>query len=186
MSHLYLGGVAFGVTLLVASFLLGGKDVHAGAHVDSAPGLGWAPIGSLRFWVFLCTFGGGAGYALTVLGSSELEAGVGAIASHGCGSRVTLAVGIMQSQAHVVERVERHRQRQDLRSWARPARCCLPIAAGKPGKVPRRDQRPHRRFRRVSRCRRRCAELAGWVVERADRGRTAGLQRVARSGKHEL
>src|SRR5277367_757258 len=94
MSHLYLGGVAFGVTLLVASFLLGGKDVHAGHSADSAAGLGWAPIGSLRFWVFLCTFGGGAGYALTVLGSSELEAGAGALVT----GWVTgaLAVGIIR------------------------------------------------------------------------------------------
>ncbi len=94
MSHLYLGGIAFGVTLLVASFLLGGKDAHVGHHADSAPGFGWAPIGSLRFWVFLCTFGGGAGYALTLLGSSELEAGIGALATGWVAG--TLAVGIIR------------------------------------------------------------------------------------------
>ena len=86
MNHLFLGAVAFGVTLLVASFLLGGKDTgHGGGgghgHGDSAPGFGWAPFGSLRFWVFLFAFGGGAGLALQALGSSELEASLGALAT---------------------------------------------------------------------------------------------------------
>lgn len=84
MSHIYLGAVAFGVTLLLASFLLGGKDTdHSGenhSHGDSAAGLGWAPIGSLRFWVFLFAFGGGAGLALTQLGSGELATAGGALA----------------------------------------------------------------------------------------------------------
>jgi len=80
LTHIYLGAVAFGVTLLVASLFLGGKDIgHGGGgahdgHVGSGPGLGWAPITSLRFWVFLLTFGGGVGLALTALGSSELLA----------------------------------------------------------------------------------------------------------------
>src|SRR5690348_3492855 len=61
LSHIYLGAVAFGVTLLVASlFLHGGKDIHHG-H-DSADALGWAPVTSLRFWVFFFAFGGGTGY----------------------------------------------------------------------------------------------------------------------------
>ena len=83
MQNLYLGAVAFGVTLLAASFLLGGKDTdhgdgdHAdGGHADL--GLAWAPFGSLRFRVFFFTFGGGAGFALTKLGSSAVIAGVGA------------------------------------------------------------------------------------------------------------
>jgi hypothetical protein len=82
LQHIYLGAVAFGVTLLVASFLLGGKDTDHGdggdheAHADF--GLAWAPFGSLRFWVFFFSFGGGAGFALTKLGSSALVAGIGA------------------------------------------------------------------------------------------------------------
>jgi hypothetical protein len=77
VQNIYLGAVAFGVTLLVASFLLGGKDTdHGDTHADV--GLAWAPFGSLRFWVFLFTFGGGAGFALTKLGSSPVIAGVGA------------------------------------------------------------------------------------------------------------
>ena len=82
MNHLFLGAVAFGVTLLVASFLLGGKDTdHGGGghHGDSAPGFGWAPFSSLRFWVFMMSFGGGAGLALDALGSSQLEASIGAV-----------------------------------------------------------------------------------------------------------
>ena len=80
MTHLYLGAVAFGVTLLVASVLLGGKDAHVGGHghIDGGFGLGWAPVTSLRFWVFLLAFGGAAGLALDALGSSELVAAIGA------------------------------------------------------------------------------------------------------------
>jgi hypothetical protein len=82
LTHIYLGAVAFGVTLLLASFVLGGKDTDHGSdghdHGDT-PGLGWAPFGSLRFWVFLLTFGGGAGLALTYLGSSEVVSALGAV-----------------------------------------------------------------------------------------------------------
>ena len=66
MQNIYLGAIAFGVTLLVASFALGGKDTDHGDHGGDAA-LAWAPFGSLRFWVFFFAFGGGAGFALTVL-----------------------------------------------------------------------------------------------------------------------
>ncbi len=129
MSHLYLGGVAFGVTLLVASFLLGGKDVHAGHAADTAAGFGWAPIGSLRFWVFFCTFGGGVGYVLTGLGSSELEAGVGALATGWVSG--ALAVGIIRrltttSTSSGIEPGE---------IVGTTGTLLLPVAADKPGKV---------------------------------------------------
>ena len=78
MENLYLGAVAFGVTLLAASFLLGGKDTDHGDGGHADMGLAWAPFGSLRFWVFFLTFGGGAGFALTKLDSSPVVAGVGA------------------------------------------------------------------------------------------------------------
>jgi hypothetical protein len=78
LNHLYLGAVAFGVTLLVASIVLGGKDTDHGGHAHDGVGLGWAPVTSLRFWVFLLTFGGGAGLALGALGSSTVVAAVGA------------------------------------------------------------------------------------------------------------
>ncbi len=79
MQNIYLGAVAFGVTLLLASFVMGGKDTdHGDGHADF--GLAYAPFGSLRFWVFFFTFGGGAGFALTKLGSSTVVAGIGAAA----------------------------------------------------------------------------------------------------------
>ena len=82
MEHLYLGAVAFGATLLVASVLLGGHHGdhagHAHAHADGW-GWGWAPVTSLRFWTFLLAFGGAAGLALSWLGSSEAVAMGGAI-----------------------------------------------------------------------------------------------------------
>jgi hypothetical protein len=77
LSHIYLGAVAFGVTLLLASLLLGGKDTdHGHAETDAA---GWAPVASLRFWIFLLAFGGGAGLALTELDQSATMAAIGAV-----------------------------------------------------------------------------------------------------------
>jgi len=73
MLPLYLGALAFGGTLLIASLLFGGDD-HGHDH-DHGPdaghaveGLGWLPVASLRFWTFLLAFGGAAGTALTFLG----------------------------------------------------------------------------------------------------------------------
>ena len=79
MTTLYLAAIAFGVTLLLASLVLGGKDTDHGGHTDTDVGLAWAPVGSLRFWVFFLAFGGGAGYALTKLHSSPLLAAIGAL-----------------------------------------------------------------------------------------------------------
>lgn len=132
MQNVYLGAVAFGVTLLAASFLLGGKDTDAGdgdGGVDADFGLAWAPIGSLRFWVFFFTFGGGAGFALTKLGSSAVVAGVGAGAiGWGAGA---LAVMVIRSMT-------KHSASSELTA----AECVgatgallLPVAPGRPGKV---------------------------------------------------
>ena len=114
MNHLFLGAVAFGVTLLVASFLLGGKDTdHGGGGTVTAiarPGFGWAPFSSLRFWVFMFTFGGGAGLALDALGSSEtVAASIGAVAVGWLSGAIAVTV---DSQDELVERVEPRR-------WAR-------------------------------------------------------------------
>lgn len=85
MNHIFLGAVAFGVTLLVASFVLGGKDTEHGGdvhHVDHGAGhgtIGWMPVTSLRWWVFVFTFGGAAGLALEALDSSPTVATIGAI-----------------------------------------------------------------------------------------------------------
>lgn len=89
MTKLYLAAVAFGVTLLLASLLFGGKDGGADAHGGDGDGhgdghggelpLAWAPVTSLRFWVFFLAFGGGAGLALEGLSSSAVVAGLGAL-----------------------------------------------------------------------------------------------------------
>ena len=99
MHNLYLGAVAFGVTLLAASFVLGDKDVGHGdvGHADLDFGVAWAPFGSLRFWVFFLTFGGGAGYALTWLGSSTVAAAIGAGATGWLSG--ALAVAIIRSMS---------------------------------------------------------------------------------------
>jgi hypothetical protein len=67
--------------LLLASLVLGGKDTDSGdgGHdTDGDLGLAWAPVASLRFWVFLLAFGGGAGLALGALGSSTVVTAIGA------------------------------------------------------------------------------------------------------------
>jgi membrane protein implicated in regulation of membrane protease activity len=133
MSHIYLGAIAFGVTLLVASLLLGGKDTdHGDGHDqghDSAPGLGWAPITSLRFWIFLLAFGGGAGYALEQLGSSATVAAIGA-AGVGWTSGV-LAVAVIRSltKKSVSSAVA------EAELVGATGELVLPVAPGKPGKV---------------------------------------------------
>jgi hypothetical protein len=134
LSHIYLGAVAFGVTLLLASFLLGGKDTdHGGsghAHdTDSAPGFGWAPVTSLRFWVFVLTFGGAVGLVLTQLGTGDVMS-AGAAAGVGWLSGA-LAVSIIRgltkrsvsSQIGTTELV------------GTTGTLVLPIGPGKPGKV---------------------------------------------------
>lgn len=80
MTTIYLAAIAFGVTLLLATALFGGKEVGHGAGHDGDVGIAWAPLLSLRFWVFFLAFGGGTGYALARLGSSPLVAAIGALA----------------------------------------------------------------------------------------------------------
>ena len=132
MQTVYLGAVAFGVTLLVASFLLGGKDTDGGdgghdAHADF--GLAWAPLGSLRFWVFFFAFGGGAGFALTKLGSSEVVSGVGAGVIGWCAG--ALAVTVIRSMT-------KHSTSSDVSATelvGATGTLLLPAAPGQPGKV---------------------------------------------------
>ncbi len=133
MNHVYLGAVAFGVTLLVASFLMGGKDTDHGdtghAHGGADMALGWAPVTSLRFWVFLLTFGGGAGLALGALGSSAAVAAGGAVAiGWGAGA---VAVAVVRS-------VTRHSVSSELGAAdvvGATGTLTLPVGPGKPGKV---------------------------------------------------
>lgn len=131
LHNLYLGAVAFGVTLLVASFLLGGKDTDHGdggvVHADI--GFAWAPFGSLRFWVFLFTFGGGAGFALTKLGSSAVVAGVSA----GVIGWVSGAMAVT-----VIRSMSKHSASSELEPSelvGTTGTLILPAAPGQPGKV---------------------------------------------------
>lgn len=131
MNHLYLAAVAFGVTLLVASLVLGGKDTGHGGHAhDSGDfGLGWVPVTSLRFWVFLFTFGGGAGLALGWLGSSPVVGGVGALAIGWASGAIAVAV---------VRSLTRHSVSSELRAAdliGATGTLVLPVGPGKPGKV---------------------------------------------------
>jgi hypothetical protein len=133
LSHIYLGAVAFGVTLLVASFLLGGKDTDHGGdghdHAGGAPGLGWAPVTSLRFWVFLFTFGGGAGLALTALGSSDLVAALGAAGIGWASGALAVAVIRGLTRSSVSSQVGA----KELVGSS--GTLVLPVGPGKPGKV---------------------------------------------------
>ena len=133
MNHLYLGAVAFGVTLLVASFLLGGKDTDHGGdnhdHAGDGVGFGWAPVSSLRFWVFLFTFGGGVGLVLTQLGASQLESGLGAGAV--CWLSGALAVTIVRKLSKTS--VSSDVTNKDL--FGATGTLVLPVGVGKPGKV---------------------------------------------------
>jgi hypothetical protein len=126
--EIYLGAVAFGVTLLVASLFLGGKDAGHDGHVEGDIA-GWVPVMSLRFWVFLLAFGGGAGAALTALGSSRWVAAGGA-----------LAIGWTAGAAAValVDHLKRHSVSSEVGAAdlvGASATLVLPIGPGKPGKV---------------------------------------------------
>lgn len=133
MEHLYLGAVAFGATLLVASVVLGGHHAdHAGGHGHGhgdAWGWGWAPITSLRFWTFLLAFGGAAGLALGALGSSPAIAAAGAIGV-GWASGAS-AVAIIRALAR--RSVSSEIAANELVGTT--GQLLLPAGPGKPGKV---------------------------------------------------
>ena len=131
MTHIFEGAVAFGVTLLVASFVIGGKDTdHGGAgHHDTAASWGWAPIASLRFWVFLLAFGGGAGLALVALGSSDAIAIGGAVGIGWASGALAVAIirGLGKSTAS-----------SDVGAKelvGTTGKLLLPVGPGKPGRV---------------------------------------------------
>lgn len=128
MQNIYLGAVAFGVTLLLASFALGGKDTDHG-EVNLDAGLAWAPFGSMRFWVFFFTFGGGAGYALSRLGSTALVAGLGA----GAIGWVSGALAVT-----VIRRLSKSSVSSDIGAAelvGMTGQLVLPVGPGQPGKV---------------------------------------------------
>lgn len=136
MIKVYLAAVAFGVTLLIASLVLGGKDTDGdwdgdgdadgGVHGEFG---GWAPVASLRFWVFLLAFGGAVGAVLEWMGSSTWVAAAGAL-----GVGWTAGVGAVA--------VIKHLQQESVSSEVAARELVgangvlmLPIGPGKPGKV---------------------------------------------------
>ena len=132
MEHIYLGAVAFGVTLLVASFLHSGNDDHgdSGHHgTDAAVGLAWAPFGSLRFWVFFFTFGGGAGFALSHMGSSAVVSGIGAGAIGWLAGALAVTVVRRLAKGSASSEVSA----ADLVGMT--GALLLPVGPGQPGKV---------------------------------------------------
>ena len=131
MTQIYLAAVAFGLTLLIASLVLGGKDAHGDGHDGHVDGdvFGVAPVTSLRFWVFMLAFGGGAGLALTWLGSSAVAAGIGA-----------LAIGWISGAAAVaiITTLRKNSVSSELAAnelVGANGTLLLPCAPGKPGKV---------------------------------------------------
>jgi hypothetical protein len=130
LNHIYLGAVAFGVTLLVASLVMGGKDTDGGdGAADADVGLAWAPVGSLRFWVFMLAFGGGAGLALEALGSGKIVSAIGA----GVVGWMAGAIAVMVVRSLNKNSVSSHVKAIELVGTS--GTLTLPVGPGKPGKV---------------------------------------------------
>jgi uncharacterized membrane protein len=129
LTTLYLAAIAFGVTLLVASLVMGGKDTDHGDAGDGGFGLGVAPVTSLRFWVFMFAFGGGAGFALTKLGSSQLVAALGALGVGWAAGAIAVFVVKKIGKNSVSSGVE------GSELLGTTGTLTLPVGPGKPGKV---------------------------------------------------
>lgn len=128
MTTIYLAALAFGVTLLVASLLLGGKDLHHDGAIEGDIA-GWAPVTSLRFWVFLLAFGGGTGLALTELGSTAWVAAAGALGVGWAAGAIAIAV-VASLRKHSVSSAVSGGELVGTTGTL-----VLPLAPGKPGKV---------------------------------------------------
>ena len=129
MSHIYLGAVAFGVTLLVASmFFHGGKDTDHGHESDVAFWVGWAPVTSIRFWMFLFMFGGAAGEVL-LAHESETIAAVGAVSVGWVSGAMAVAIIRSVAKRSVSSAVD------SKQLVGVTGTLLLPVGPGKPGKV---------------------------------------------------
>lgn len=127
MSHIYLGAVAFGLTLLVASmFFHGGKDTDHG-H-DMAAVLGWVPVTSIRFWMFFFMFGGAAGEVLLRLEGSRIAL-AGAISIGWLSGAMTVTVIRALAKRSVSSAIDAKQL------VGATGTLLLPVGPGKPGKV---------------------------------------------------
>lgn len=134
MLEWYLGALAFGGTLLIASLVLGGGHHSGGGHGhvgkdNTGVGLAWLPITSLRFWTFFLGFGGAAGSLLTWLtGTGPAFVGI-ASAAVGWMSGVAVVAAMRAAEKGVDSEVKP----SDLRGET--ASVTVAIEPGKFGKI---------------------------------------------------
>ena len=126
MSHIYLGAVAFGVTLLVASLFWQAARTPGTATTARLRSAGRRSRRS-RFWVFFFAFGGGAGSRSRSSAARDVESAIGA---GGVGwLSGALAVAVVRtltkrsvSSASRRERARRHDRHADAAGRARASR----------------------------------------------------------------
>jgi hypothetical protein len=116
---------------LIASLVHGGKDTDHGSHHGDGDhfGLGLLPVTSLRFWVFLFAFGGGAGLVLTELGSSVAISAIGA----GAVGWIAGAVAVATIRSLAKNSVSSGLTSSDLVGTS--GTLVLPVGPNQPGKV---------------------------------------------------
>jgi hypothetical protein len=138
MLAIYLVGLGFGGTLLVASLFFGGGhhggDAHGGADQHGsdnhgASSIGWMPIASLRFWTFLLGFGGLTGTLLTY--ATSLSAPIVGVLAGAIGWACGVAVVAVMRKAE--RGVDSELSDRDMRGET--ANVLVTIAPGKIGKV---------------------------------------------------
>lgn len=142
MHTAYLIALGFGLTLLVASLVLGAAHDGAGHDGDAATGGGdhgagdhghglaaWAPLASLRFWTFALAFGGGVGLALERLGTAAgVAAGAAVVVGWTCGAASVAVVRALARRS-----VSSALTGQELVGCS--GTLLLPVAPGQPGKI---------------------------------------------------
>jgi membrane protein implicated in regulation of membrane protease activity len=136
MLPVYLGALAFGGTLLVASLVLGlghhdAGGGHDGHDHDKGHGdtFGWLPVASVRFWTFFLGFGGLAGTLLTYATGTAWPIVAGASAVVGWAS----GVGVVSAMRRVKDGPGSELSAKELRGET--AEVLVPIQKGTFGKV---------------------------------------------------
>jgi membrane protein implicated in regulation of membrane protease activity len=137
MLPVYLGALAFGGTLLVASLVLGfghhdaggGGHDHDKGHDKGSDGFGWLPVASVRFWTFFLGFGGLAGTLLTYATGTAWPIVAGASAVVGWAS----GVGVVGAMRRVKDGPGSELSTKELRGET--AEVLVPVKKGSFGKV---------------------------------------------------